>query len=210
MLRVTQVTRPCFIINLGFIRQLMTAAGPFGQFLWICIVIGWLAAGCTGPHPPPGTPLAAPPLLERTPQELALQQSLQAFYGAPYKSGGADPAGVDCSGLVQATFQRAGVNLPRTVAQQFNEGRPVGVGELRFGDVVFFNRFCQTRKYDSFLAGLLPPAYAAEVCHNGIYIGQGRFVHASPQGVYVSRLDAEVWRVSFMGARRYLAPHPSF
>jgi cell wall-associated NlpC family hydrolase len=129
---------------------------------------------------------------------------LQEFYGAPYKSGGADPAGVDCSGLVQTTFQQAGVNLPRTVAQQFNAGEAVGIEGLRFGDVVFFNRFCQTRKHDLFLAGILPPAYAAEVCHNGIYIGDGRFVHASPKGVYVSRLDAEVWRGSFMGARRYL------
>jgi cell wall-associated NlpC family hydrolase len=134
-------------------------------------------------------------VLERTPQELVLEQSLQEFYGAPYKSGGADPAGVDCSGLVQAAFQRAGVNLPRTVAQQFNSGQPVDLEGLRFGDVVFFNRFCQTRKFDLFMAGILPPAY-----------GQGRFVHASPKGVYVSRLDAEVWRVSFMGARRYLAP----
>jgi cell wall-associated NlpC family hydrolase len=145
-------------------------------------------------------------VLERTPQELVLEQSLQEFYGAPYKSGGADPAGVDCSGLVQAAFQRAGVNLPRTVAQQFNAGQPVDLEGLRFGDVVFFNRFCQTRKFDLFMAGILPPAYAAEVCHNGIYLGQGRFVHASPKGVYVSRLEAEVWQVSFMGARRYLAP----
>ncbi len=133
-----------------------------------------------------------------------MSQALQVFYGAPYKSGGADPSGVDCSGLVQAVFQRAGILLPRTVAQQFNAGQPVGLGELRFGDVVFFNRFCQTGKHPLFMAGLLPPAYASEVCHNGIYLGQGRFVHASPKGVYVSRLDAEIWRMSFMGARRYL------
>jgi cell wall-associated NlpC family hydrolase len=129
---------------------------------------------------------------------------LQEFYGAPYRSGGADPTGVDCSGLVQAAFQRAGVNLPRTVTQQFNAGDAIGLDGLRFGDVVFFNRFCQTRKHDLFLAGILPPAQAEEVCHNGIYIGGGRFVHASPKGVFVSRLDADVWRLSFMGARRYL------
>lgn len=185
----------------------MTSVALARQFLWIFLALGWLASGCTRPPPPSGPPIGAPPVFERTPQEMALDQSLQEFYGAPYRSGGSDPSGVDCSGLVQTAFQRAGVALPRTVAQQFSTGQPVPLEGLRFGDVVFFNRFCQTKKYDLFMAGILPPAYAAEVCHNGIYIGQGRFVHASPQGVFVSRLDAQVWRVSFMGARRYLAPH---
>lgn len=176
-----------------------------GQFLWPLLAFSWLAPACTGPHPPPGPPRAAPPaVIERSSQEAVLDRALQEFYGAPYKSGGANPAGVDCSGLVQAAFQRAGVNLPRTTAQQFNAGEPVGIEGLRFGDVVFFNRFCQTGKHDLFLAGILPPASAEEVCHNGIYIGNGRFVHASSKGVFVSRLDAEIWRLSFMGARRYL------
>jgi cell wall-associated NlpC family hydrolase len=177
------------------------------QILGILLAFAWLAAGCTRPPPAPKLPAAGPPVMARgTPQEAAISQVLQDFYGAPYKSGGTDPSGVDCSGLIQAAFQRAGVKLPRTVAQQYNAGQPVGLGELRFGDVVFFNRFCQTKKYDIFLAGVLPPAYVAEVCHNGIYIGDGRFVHASPKGVFVSRMDAEVWRLSFMGARRYLGP----
>lgn len=177
---------------------------PFRQFLGILLIWGCLVIGCTRP-PPAAPPVGVePPERAPTPQELALHQALQAFYGAPYKSGGSNPNGVDCSGLVQAAFQQIGINLPRTVIQQFNTGQPVSLEELRFGDVVFFNRFCQVEKRPLFMAGLLPPAYAAEVCHNGIYLGQGRFVHASPKGVYVSRLDAEVWRASFMGARRYL------
>jgi len=111
---------------------------------------------------------------------------------------------VDCSGLVQAVYQRAGVVLPRTVAQQFYQGTPVTVSELRFGDVVFFNRFCQVRGSGYFTAGIFPQDLAEQVCHNGVYVGKGRFVHASPKGVFVSRLDAEVWRASYMGARRYL------
>jgi len=111
---------------------------------------------------------------------------------------------VDCSGLIQALYQRAGVVLPRTVAQQYTAGRPVGPGELRFGDVVFFNRFCQTRGRDYYTATIFPSFNPEEVCHNGIYLGEGRFIHASPRGVAVSRLDAETWRLSFRGARRYL------
>jgi cell wall-associated NlpC family hydrolase len=105
-----------------------------------------------------------------------------------------------------AAFQRAGVPLPRTVAQQFTAGQPVPPGRLRYGDVVFFNRYCQVNKSEPYLAGILPPDYAAQVCHNGIYLGDGRFLHASPRGVEVSRLDAGVWRASFLGARRFLAP----
>jgi cell wall-associated NlpC family hydrolase len=164
------------------------------------LLLSLILAGCAAEPRRPGPP---PPPFGLGPQEAALDQAIQEFYGAPYKSGGTTPLGVDCSGLVQTAFLRAGVALPRTVAQQFREGRSLAVSELRFGDVVFFNRFCQTRKYGFFTGGMIP-GLTDEVCHNGIYVGQGRFVHASPKGVFVSRLDAEVWRVSYMGARRYL------
>ena len=106
-------------------------------------------------RPPPG--MAPPPQAYRGPQEVALEQALGEFYGAPYRAGGSTPEGVDCSGLIQALFQRAGVILPRTVAQQYNAGRQVAPGELRFGDVVFFNRYCQTRGRDFYMAHILPP-----------------------------------------------------
>jgi len=179
---------------------------------WVVILgAALLLAGCGAP--PPRRPAAVPqppdPPVFRTPQEYALNQAISSFHGAPYRSGGTTPSGVDCSGLVQTSFHQAGVNLPRTVAQQYGQGQPVGLSELRFGDVVFFNRYCQTaRSRKFFAAGMLNPAYAEQVCHNGIYLGQGRFIHASPKGVFVSRLDAEVWRISFMGARRYLSNGP--
>lgn len=176
--------------------------------LWTAIFLGLAAllAGCAGapPSPPPPPVLGPPPQAYRSPQEVALERALGEFYGAPYRAGGCTPDGVDCSGMIQALFQRAGVVLPRTVAQQYNAGRPVGAGDLRFGDVVFFNRYCQTRSRGPYLAGIFPSFNADEVCHNGIYLGEGRFVHASPRGVMVSRLDAETWRLSFRGARRYL------
>jgi cell wall-associated NlpC family hydrolase len=179
------------------------AAGVWG-FIGIVLVALFLA-GCAGaPSPPPPGPWGPPPLVQRSPQEVALERALGEFYGAPYHSGGTTPAGVDCSGLIQALYQRAGVRLPRTVAEQYGAGQPVGPGELRFGDVVFFNRYCQARGRGAYLAGMLPPLFVDEVCHNGFYLGDGRFVHASPKGVFVSRLDAETWRLSYLGARRYL------
>jgi len=174
----------------------------WGTIWWAALML----AGCAGAPPPSVVErlLPPPPQVARPSQELMLERALAEFHGAPYRSGGNTPAGVDCSGLVQTVFQRAGVLVPRTVAEQFNEGRPVAPAELRFGDVVFFNRYCQARGRELFTAGILSHAYADEVCHNGVYVGQGRFVHASPRGVFVSRLDAEVWRISFIGARRYL------
>jgi cell wall-associated NlpC family hydrolase len=176
---------------------------------WAYLLLAVLLAGCVAaPTVPPPPPAAAPPPRSRplTPQEAALERALNEFADAPYKGGGVTPDGVDCSGLVQAVYQRVGLKLPRTAALQYSEGRPVPSGALRAGDVVFFNRLCQLKKPELYTASVLPPANVNEICHNGIYIGQGRFVHSSSRGVGVSRLDDEVWRRSFMGARRFLAP----
>jgi cell wall-associated NlpC family hydrolase len=170
-------------------------------------LIALLVAGCAGAPPPPRprsrVRVAPLPTVTRNPQEVALEVGLGEFYGAPYHSGGTSPGGVDCSGLVMALYQRAGIKLPRTVAQQYHVGRPVKRGDLRFGDVLFFNRYCQIRGPDVYLASLLP-GFEDKVCHNGIYLGDGRFVHASPRGVSISRLDNRVWKMAYRGARRYL------
>ena len=178
-------------------RRLLGAA--LGVVLWL--------AGCAGTPPPPplSEPVAPLPQVSRSPREVALERALGEFSGVPYRSGGTTPDGVDCSGLIQALYQRTGVPLPRTVADQYQAGQSVGREELRFGDVVFFNRYCQIRGRGPYLAGLLSLGDEDEVCHNGIYLGGGRFMHASPRGVFISRLDAEVWRVSYRGARRYFS-----
>jgi len=169
------------------------------------LAAAFLLFGCAGAPPPPPPETVAPlPPVSRSPREVALERAVGEFSGVPYLSGGTTPAGVDCSGLIQALYQRAGVHLPRTVADQYQAGRPVERNQLHFGDVVFFNRYCQTGGRGPFLAGIFSPGFEDEVCHNGIYLGGGRFMHASPRGVFISRLDAEVWRVSFRGARRYL------
>lgn len=173
-------------------KVFLAAALAATIFLW----------GCAKAPPRPRV-APPPPRLEPTPHEAVLQQALRKFYGAPYRSGGTTPAGVDCSGLVLAAYQRLGISLPRSAADQFNAGQPVPLNQLRFGDVVFFNRLCQVKKSGPYMAGLLPPVDMSEVVHNGIYLGDGRFLHASPRGVEIGRLDAEVWRHSFIGARRF-------
>lgn len=160
--------------------------------LWGCAKGARKPREVSPPLPPPATP-----------GESALERVLKEFYGAPYRSGGASPAGVDCSGLVMAAFQRLGVSLPRSAAEQYATGQAVPRSGLRFGDVVFFNRYCQLSKSGPYMASMLPSSYVSQICHNGIYLGGGKFLHASSRGVQISNLDDEVWRLSFMGARRY-------
>ena len=182
-------------------------AAAYRRLLGAALGAALLLAGCAGAPPPPPPPehLAPLPPVSRSPREVALERALGEFSGVPYRAGGTTPEGVDCSGLIQALYQRAGMRLPSTVADQYQGGQPVGREELRFGDVLFFNRYCQVWGRGPYLAGILTSVDEDEVCHNGIYLGGGRFMHASPRGVFISRLDAEVWRVSFRGARRYFS-----
>lgn len=100
---------------------------------------------------------------------------------AEYLWGGASPAGFDCSGLVTHVFARVGVSIPHNVAQQYGYGAAVSRARLEPGDLVFFNR----------------------LHHNGIYLGEGRFIHATkPGGVKISRLDDDWFRSRWVGARR--------
>ena len=106
--------------------------------------------------------------------------------GSPYRTGGSDPSGFDCSGFVWYVFARQGLAVPRTVAAQFQAGAPVAAGDLRPGDLVFFET-----------AG-------ASASHVGIVVSRDAFVHApSSRGeVRVEHLGARYWSNRFVGARR--------
>ena len=103
------------------------------------------------------------------------------YLGAPYVWAGSSPAGFDCSGLVMYAFGQVGVAIPHNAAQQFRLGTPVDRDRLVPGDLVFFN----------------------QLRHNGIYLGDGRFVHSTkPGGVKIARLDDDWFRTRWVGARR--------
>jgi hypothetical protein len=106
--------------------------------------------------------------------------------GKPYRSGGADPKGFDCSGLVRYVFAQHGVPLPRTVSDQYRIGREVAGTELAPGDLVFFST--------------TSPAAS----HVGIVVGGDSFVHAPTSSgvVRVDRLRAAYWSSRYIGARR--------
>ena len=108
--------------------------------------------------------------------------------GTPYRNGGADPTGFDCSGFVQYVFAQHGVIVPRKVNEQYRAGHDVTALQLEPGDLVFFT------------------TVAPGASHVGIAIGGDEFVHApsSTGEVRIERLSAPYWSTRFVGARRVL------
>jgi cell wall-associated NlpC family hydrolase len=165
------------------------------------LCIGWMIAGLIGtgcasrgavPRPFPTPRGEEPPAPIEQPAPLpniaiaTLVQTAMALQGAPYRMGGADPSGFDCSGFVQYVFWQHGVALPRTVTALTGAGEQAEV--LEAGDLVFF------------------AIDHASISHVGIALGSGRFVHApSSRGVVrIESLTAPYWATRYRTARRVL------
>ena len=120
--------------------------------------------------------------------EAALHQVYERWAGTPYRYGGQSRDGVDCSSFVRQTVDTVeSYELPRTTVEQARVGMSIPRKDLEAGDLVFFK------------TGALSH-------HVGIYLGQGRFMHASSsQGVTISRLDNVYWRHHYWQSRRILA-----
>ena len=165
------------------------------------VAAAWLVAGCAGAPPraadparPMIEPAATPPVIVSGPSvEDAFARRIvdeaRGFLGAPYRLGGAEPAGMDCSGLVSLVFSRAGVATPRTALTQQQAALRIELDELQPGDVVFFR---------------LPDP------HVGVYLGASEFIHAPGSGrtVTIARLDEPYFLLGFAGGGRF-QPRPA-
>jgi cell wall-associated NlpC family hydrolase len=126
-----------------------------------------------------------------TDRDRPLIHALEALGTRYHWGGGSLETGFDCSGLVTYVFERAwGVLLPRITEEQKRVGKPVRLKELEPGDLVFYNT--RNKPYS----------------HVGIYVGEGRFVHAPRPGaaVRVESVQTQYWRSRFNGARRLDPP----
>jgi cell wall-associated NlpC family hydrolase len=178
-----------------------------------CLAVA-TAAASAAPAPAPATPAAAPAdavleLLQqrgllptrahqeagdvvRQVRETASELVMQAmnFLGVPYRLGGSSAEqGFDCSGFTRYVFEHSiGLVLPRRAHEQATQAglAPVARHELKPGDLVFFNTMRRA------------------FSHVGIYIGDGRFIHAPASGgeVRVEDMRAAYWTRRFNGARR--------
>jgi cell wall-associated NlpC family hydrolase len=148
-------------------------------------------AGCAGaprlPGAGPSAPVASPSSPSLT-QGDRLASLASGLIGQPYRYGGDGPQGFDCSGLALYVHQQLGIAVPRTAVLQRQQAVALDRSELRAGDLVFFTMG----------ARLL-------VDHVGIYVGDGRFVHAPRAGrpVRLSRIDDAVYGARFAGGARY-------
>jgi len=135
------------------------------------------------PDPPSAPVDAATPTLGGAPQIVAMALG---YRGVPYRNGGSDPSGFDCSGFMQYVFKQVGTLLPREVRDQFQLGLVVDRDDIEAGDLVFFE------------------TVSRGASHVGLAIGGGEFVHApSSRGVVrVERLTSSYWGQRYVGARR--------
>lgn len=114
-----------------------------------------------------------------------------SLVGTPYRYGGTQPGtGFDCSGLIGYVFsEAAGLKLPRTTRELIDiDARAIDRDDLQAGDLIYFN------------------SRGGRVSHIGIYVGEGRFVHAPSTGgvVRIDKLNTPYWTKFYVGAKRVL------
>lgn len=140
-----------------------------------------LLSACASAHKDVRTPVSDAPGNDVT-------SYARSLIGIPYKYGGNSPdRGFDCSGFVDHVYRHTlGISLPRSSDKISQVGRPISTGELRPGDLVFFNTL--RHKFS----------------HVGIYLGDDRFIHAPSSGGKVRTEDMRetYWKKRYNGARR--------
>lgn len=113
----------------------------------------------------------------RSGRSAAVRNVIRAAYsvlGTPYVFGGTSTYGFDCSGFTQYAFARAGISIPRMADSQLYYGRQISMSELRPGDLIFFS------------------TYEPGASHCGIYLGDGKFIHAAPAQAWLWLMRSQV------------------
>lgn len=157
------------------------------RFLFMVALIAGLV-GCAGFQgvEPLQQGLVAGVALAAEERATQLHKVFNDYRGTPYRYGGNDRDGFDCSGFISTAYQEAfGRLMPRTTMGLATGGEPIRFDQIVVGDILIF----QT---------------SLKQLHAGIYFGTGRFIHASTsQGVTLSYLDNRYWKQRYLKARRY-------
>lgn len=155
------------------------------------VVAAALLSACAS-SPPPG-PVVNAPFEQFAPMADDVLLRAIGLVGTPYRYGGNTPdSGFDCSGLIGYVYRdAAGIKLPRSTRELIAMPVPsVRREALQTGDLVFF-----------------ATAGGGKVSHAGIYVGEGRFVHAPSSGgtVRLESLSTAYWQRSYLNAKRVMA-----
>lgn len=115
------------------------------------------------------------------------------YIGTPYRHGGTNPSGFDCSGYVFFVYNKNGISIPRSTIQQYTKGQKIPYRMAQPGDLLFFKITMN------------------EISHVGIFVGDDTFIHAPSSGKHV-RYDSiknSYWKKRFCGAVSYFKALPS-
>lgn len=117
----------------------------------------------------------------------------KTYLGTPYRYGGMNPSGIDCSGLLYLSFLRYGIELPRTTSELAKTGSQINLKQVEVGDLVFFRTSKSSRKIN----------------HVGLVVNKTHktidFIHSSSsQGVMISSINNPYWRKAYVKSRRVI------
>ncbi len=138
--------------------------------------------GCTG-H------LIRLPTGTYTQDQIKLKRYSESFLGTPYIYGGSDRSGMDCSGFIMRIYLDVyGIILPHNTEELHKKGIRISLTSAEIGDLIFFKKISETQP-----------------SHVGIYMGKNTFIHvSSSQGVILSNLDSDYYRIRFLEIRRII------
>lgn len=136
------------------------------------------------PETASGSRVSIPVVRKRNAGEQAAVIAVRQL-GVPYRYGGSNTQGFDCSGLVHYAYANAGKSIPRTTTEQWRRLQPISANNMQVGDLLFFR-------------------IDGKVSHVGMYLGKRRFVHAPSTGrnVTTASLDSDYYRRAFVRAAR--------
>ena len=158
------------------------------------LALAALLTACAGTPPAPQQPAIVPfPIVGNETADDVVMSAI-GLVDTPYRYGGNTPdSGFDCSGLIGYVYRNsAGIQLPRSTREMISLRAPnIGREALQSGDLVFF-----------------ATNGGSQVSHAGIYVGEGRFVHAPSSGgtVRLDNLGSAYWQKSYLSAKRVLRP----
>ena len=171
------------------------------KFISVCALLGSMLISCTSAgrkdegrivreyRPVKKKSIEEPPRYSDEKISGRLDPLIEKYWGADYRMGAEGPGRFDCSGFIKRIFSEAyDYSLPRSSKEQYEVGSPVSKSDLEYADLVFFATNGRRA-----------------VSHVGVYIGNGKFAHASTSvGVTITALDSDYYTDRYLGARRVL------